>query len=290
MIFLILSVVSSSFLILAFKFFERYNINLFQTIVVNYITCVITGAVVDQHIPDYTHWITLAWFPNSAFLGCSFILFFNLMGHITTHQGVTVTSIANKLSLVIPVCVSFYLYNETITALKICGILLSLVAVVLSSIKDHGHQASFSMKLLFWPLVLFIGSGINDSFVKYAQVNLLQEHEFNAYNTVIFSFAAVIGFIALLYSIMINKQTFQWKSIPAGIFLGVPNYFSIYFLLKTLQLPDWDSSVIFPVNNIGVVAFSAIMAFVLFKESMSMLNKIGLALSVIAIIIMAYAA
>jgi drug/metabolite transporter (DMT)-like permease len=290
MIYLFLSIISASYLILAFKFFERYNINLFQTIVINYVTCVITGAVVDQHTPEYLTWVSLPWFPNAAFLGCSFIIFFNLMGYITTHQGVTVTSIANKLSLVIPVCVSFYLYNETVTAIKIIGIILSLIAVVLSSIKDHGHQASFSMKLLFWPFVLFIGSGINDSFVKYAQVNLLHENDFNAYNTVIFSFAAAIGLIASLYSLITNKQSFQWKAIPAGIILGVPNYFSIYFLLKTLQLPEWDSSIIFPINNIGVVAFSAIMAFVLFKEHMSTLNKIGLGLSVIAIIIMAYAA
>jgi drug/metabolite transporter (DMT)-like permease len=289
MIYILLSIVSSAYLIIAFKFFERFKINLFQTIVMNYVTCVITGCIVDRRIPDYLEWSGLPWFGNAAFLGCSFILFFNLMGHITTHQGVTVTSIANKLSLVIPVCVSFWLYDDTVTALKISGIVLSLVAVVLSSIKDHGHQSSFQLKLLFWPLVLFIGSGINDSFVKYAQVNLLQQHEFNAYNTAIFSFAATIGLLMLLYVILVKKQEFQPKSILAGILLGVPNYFSIYFLLKTLQLPGWDSSIIFPINNIGVVAFSAIMAYILFKEQMSLLNKTGLALSVLAILIMAYA-
>jgi drug/metabolite transporter (DMT)-like permease len=289
MIYLISSIVSASYLILAFKFFERYKIDLFQTIVINYIVCVFTGALFEQIVPDYGNWIHSKWFWNAAILGCSFIFFFNVMGFITTHQGITVTSIANKLSLVITVAFSFYLYDEKITTLKIIGICLSLAAVVLSSIKDHGHDTQFNIKLLFWPLLLFLGSGMNDSLVKYAQVKLLQESEFNNYNIVIFSFAAAIGALILLYRIFIQHKAFDIKAIPAGIILGIPNYFSIYFLLKTLKLPGWESSVIFPINNIGVVAFSAIMAFVLFKERMSRLNLIGLVLALAAILIMAYA-
>lgn len=290
MIYLLLSIISASYLILAFKVFERYNIDLFQTIVINYITCVITGSLFEQMVPDYARWMQQDWFWNAAVLGCSFIFFFNLMGYITTHQGVTVTSIANKLSLVITVAMSFYLYDEKITALKIIGILISLAAVVMSSIKDHGHDTPFSWRLLFWPLILFIGSGMNDTLVKYAQVKLLDESEFNNYNIVIFSFSAGLGLLALLYRIIIQKHTPDVKAIPAGIILGVPNYFSIYFLLQTLKLPGWESSVIFPINNIGVVAFSAIMAYLLFKETMSKINLIGLGLALLAIVIMAYAA
>ncbi len=278
-----------SYLIVVFKYFERYHINFLQVIVFNYITCVITGALVQGEIPQYAEWVTRPWFTNAGFLGCSFIFFLNLMGYITTHQGVSVTSIANKLSLAIPVSVSFYLYQEPITFLKITGIILSIGAVILSSIKDQGLHTTLSLKLLALPLLLFIGSGINDSFVKYAQARLLQENEFGVYNTAMFSFAALIGLFALAYSLIVQKTPFNPKAIIAGIALGVPNYFSIYVLLKAFHLTGWDSSIIFPINNIGVVALSTVVAVVLFKEPMSIINKVGLALSIIAIVVMIYA-
>ena len=73
------------------------------------------------------------------------------------------------------------------------------------------------------------------------------------------------------------------RNVVAGVCLGLPNYGSIYFLLQTFEHSNMESSVIFPINNMGIVAFSAIAAFVLFREQLSALNWLGIVLSIAAI-------
>ena len=65
--------------------------------------------------------------------------------------------------------------------------------------------------------------------------------------------------------------------------LGVPNYFSIYFVLKSLE--ELGGIIVFPVLNIGVVLLSSIISYVYYKEEMSLLNWSGISLSCISIIL-----
>jgi multidrug transporter EmrE-like cation transporter len=69
--------------------------------------------------------------------------------------------------------------------------------------------------------------------------------------------------------------------------LGVPNYFSIHFLLLAFQESSWDSSVLIPVNNIGIVVTSAAVGLIFYRERYSLLNWIGLGMSIAAIALIA---
>ena len=75
------------------------------------------------------------------------------------------------------------------------------------------------------------------------------------------------------------------KSVVGGIALGIPNYLSFLFLLKALATLNWGSSVIFPVANLGTVAFATIVSFIVFKERISKINIAGLAFAAVAIIL-----
>jgi uncharacterized membrane protein len=52
----------------------------------------------------------------------------------------------------------------------------------------------------------------------------------------------------------------------------------MYFLLKTLAAFHDTSAVVFPVNNIGILAASSLVSIVFFKEKMNKLNWYGLIL------------
>ena len=58
-----------------------------------------------------------------------FICLFNIIGITAQKNGVAVASVANKLSLIIPVVLSVYLYNEQLSILKIIAVGIALVAV-----------------------------------------------------------------------------------------------------------------------------------------------------------------
>src|SRR5688572_6112156 len=118
MIYLIGSIIFTSWLTLAFKVVERLRINTFQAIVFNYIACVLTGSVVQGGFVNYGKVTTEPWFGWACLMGGVFIGLYNIIGYTAQKIGVAVASVANKLSLVIPFVFSVILYDEKITALK----------------------------------------------------------------------------------------------------------------------------------------------------------------------------
>lgn len=233
------------------------------------------------------------WFIWAGIMGCMFIMLFNLIGFTTQKLGVAVASVANKLSLVIPFAFSLYLYNEEATWLKVVGIIIALAAVVftcLPATKNAGfankHIPAFLLILL--PAVLFLGSGLLDALVKYVQQTYLNESNDNAYLITSFATATTIGLLVLLILIVAGKQKFDNRSVIAGIVIGVPNYFSLWCLVKVLKAYEGNSSAIIPINNMGIVLFSTVMAWLLFKERLSLVNWTGVILALGAIALIAF--
>jgi uncharacterized membrane protein len=77
------------------------------------------------------------------------------------------------------------------------------------------------------------------------------------------------------------------NSIIGGIALGVPNYFSIYFLLGALQNNVLNSASVFTINNVAIVMLSTLLGIVLFREELSVKNWVGITLAVFSIILVA---
>jgi uncharacterized membrane protein len=58
--------------------------------------------------------------------------------------------------------------------------------------------------------------------------------------------------------------------------------------MKVLKQYAGNSSAIFPIINMGIVLFSALMAMLLFKEHLSKINWVGVILSLAAIALIAF--
>lgn len=293
MIYLLGSILFSSYLTLSFKVLQRLNINTLQAIVFNYITCVITGSIINGSFPVNKQNIAAPWFVWAIVMGAMFVSILNIVGFTTQKLGVAIASVANKLSMVIPFVFSIYLYNENSTALKIVGIAVALAAVVLTcypSQKNSGEPPKSKELLFLLPIILFISSGLLDTLIVYVKnsffINPLDN--FNNFLIISFSVAACIGLVILLVQFVTNKQQFSFKALLAGIIIGVPNYFSIWCLGKVITAYKGNSSAIIPVNNMGIVLFSAVAAWLLFKEKLSLLNWVGIGLAMAAIALIAY--
>lgn len=292
MLFLIGSIILSSWLTLSFKLLERFRINTFQAIVFNYITCVITGSVVNGAFPINAAAVQEPWFKWAMLMGAVFIVLFNVIAKTAQTMGVAIASVANKLSLVIPFLFSIVLYNEAATGLKIAGVLLALVAVVFTCwpSADHKEPSGKVVKPAYFllPLFLFIGSGLLDTMIKYVETTFVNNSNQNAYLISSFAAAATIGSVRLLIGFTSGSIKFEPKAVLAGIIIGVPNYFSIWCLMHVLKAYAGNSSAIIPINNMGIVLFSTIVAFLLFNEKLSKLNWLGIVLSIAAIALIAY--
>ncbi len=289
MLYLLGSIVLTSYLTLAIKACERYRVNIFQAILFNYMTCVVTGSFVNGSFPVNASVIGTAWFRWACLMGVLFISIFNTLGATTQRNGVAVASVANKLSLIIPVVLSVYLYGERMSTWKGLGVGLALLAVVLTCYrKEPVANPQQYASVSFLPLILFIGSGLLDALINHVQKNYVTDENKNAYLISGFLSAATIGSCILLIQYLRGKQYFAWKNLLAGIIIGIPNYFSIWCLVRFLKVSPWQSSASIPMNNMGIVLFSAVAAWLLFRERLTKANWAGIILSLAAIWLIAF--
>ncbi len=282
MIYLTLSVLSSVIIFVVFKLFSRYQVNTLHAIVVNYIVACISGIVAYESSINFTEIPSYEWFYYTLGLGALFIIVFNLMAITTQRSGLSVVSVATKMSVVIPIIFGLVYYKESFGIYKIIGVLLALMAVYLASIKTR-EGLSISAKGFVFPLLVFIGSGIIDTSIKFLENSFVAENDVPIFSATIFGSAAFIGLTVLGFKAVQGNFSFQFKNILGGIALGIPNYFSIFFLVKALRSDLLDSSGIFTVNNVAIVMISTLFGILLFKEKLSNKNWLGILLAIISI-------
>ncbi|WP_031428817.1 EamA family transporter [Flavimarina sp. Hel_I_48] len=281
--YLLYSILSSTIIFIVFKLFPRFNIDRLQAIVVNYMVACFAGLFFYQHSFSYLEIVNQNWFPGALLLGFLFIAIFYLMALTTQRNGIAVVSVATKMSVVIPVAFGIVYFKDSLDAIKLLGIVLALLAVYLVSLKtDLG--LGLDRKNLILPILVFMGSGIIDTSIKFLEETYIAQKDVPLFSAVIFAFAFVVGLVLLIFRFRKQPSKFDFKNILAGIALGLPNYFSIFFLVRALR-NGWESSTVFLINNVGIVVLSTLIALLLFKEQMSRKNWFGLLLAIVGIIL-----
>ncbi|GEQ86664.1 hypothetical protein ULMS_21720 [Patiriisocius marinistellae] len=286
MIYLLLSILASTLIFVVFKLFTRFKINTLHAIVFNYFVACICGVIgygkpiVLSEIPQYE------WFYYTLGLGALFIIVFNLMALTTQRSGLSVVSVATKMSLVIPILFGLIYYKESLGIYKGIGMLLALVAVYLASIKNSDGLVVKRSYLIF-PVLVFLGSGIIDTSIKFLEDSFVADGDIALFSSTIFAAAALIGISIISIKGITGGSKFEFKNIIGGLALGIPNFFSIYFLIKTLRSDLFDSSGIFTVNNVGIVMLSTLVGIILFNEKLLTKNWIGIILAIISIMLVA---
>ena len=286
MIFLLLSILFSTGLFVVFKYFGIYKIDVLKAIFVNYIVAFSMGFFFAERQIPISEIYLQPWFSGALFLGALFVSIFFVMAMTAQKNGVSVTSIAGKMSVVVPVIFGIILYNESVTFLKIVGIIMALIAVYLSSVKEEKSKKNGTLLL---PILLFIGSGTIDTLLKYIQENHVSDEDVSIFSGSLFGIAGAFSFLILVIKTLKKRESFGYKNIIAGIILGVPNYYSIIFLIKALQNKNFESSTLFTINNVAIVVVSTLVGLFFFKEKFSIKNKIGVAMAVLAIILVTIA-
>ncbi len=258
-----------------------------QAIIINYVVACISGIIAYSQPIPITEISTQGWFYGAMILGVIFITVFNLMAITTQRNGLSVAAVATKMSLAIPIVFGVVVYNESTGLLKITGILIALIAVYLTAMKT-GEGISITKKNLIFPLLVFIGSGIIDTSLKYFETHFVAKDDVPIFSATIFGFAAIIGLFTLCYKRITGTLKIATKNIIAGIGLGIPNYFSIYFLIQALRHEHMDSSTVFTINNVAILLVSTLAGILFFKERLTLKNWIGIALAVLSILLVAF--
>jgi len=286
MLFLIGSIIASTAIMIIFRTLENFKIPLFQAIVLNYFAASILGFLLVPVSFNFQQIINSQWFWFAAVIGFMLIVMFYIIGTSTQKAGVTPTTVASKMSVIIPISFSIFYYAENVTVLKIFAILVALLAVVFSSLKKRDNTLNY--KYIILPFILFFGAGFLDTLVKIAQQEYLTQSSTALFSAVTFSFAAFFG----LCITIIRKEKiltfFYRKTLLMGGLLGVANFFSMYLLIIALSSGIFESSVVFGLNNTGIVALSVVSAIIFFREKLTIINWLGLLLTFISIVMLTF--
>jgi drug/metabolite transporter (DMT)-like permease len=283
MFFLVLCILSSTLIFISFRYFETFRINIFNAIIVNYFTASSLAFILISDstilIPgEFSSWMTMA-----LLLGILFVIIFYLIAITTQEVGIAVSSIACKMSMILPILFSILYYNENVSGIKIAGIILAPAGVVLSVIKkDISLQ---NKKFIVLPLVMFLGVGITDSLVKYAQQDHLNNVSILQFSAYLFLISFISSFIFKFIRGFRNSASFSKKDILGGIFLGLANFSSLFFFILALRHSGIDSSLVFGINSIGIVLLSVLSGIILFHEKLTKINWAGIITAVISLVI-----
>ena len=290
--FLILCILSSTGIFIVFRSLERFSIPAFPVIVVNYLTATVLGFVINGTSLDLSTITTSGWLTMSILIGVLFILMFFLVDLSSRKAGISVTTVAAKMSVILPIAFSMLLDPaDRINLLKGAAILAALSGVFLTVYKPA--KTSIDRAVLYIPLILFVGMGIVDSLVKFAQFRYVDDPDTALFSGVLFLNAFLTGVVILIFSPRYLPHFLKPSRWVWGLLLGGVNFGSIYFLMRALNYispagGSIDSSVIFGVNNTGIVALSILTGLIIFRERLSPVNWVGVFLSALALALFAF--
>lgn len=282
MIFLILAVISSAAIALVLKFFRSQEGNRYGIIIGNYMTCIVISLIMigdPRVIPAAapSTWIC------GIIGGLLFVAGLVFMQSSIKVNGATLTSAFGKLGVMVPLAMSLLVFGEKPAIVQVVGILVALAALVVINLpsKDESNKAAtYSFALL---ILTFLGNGLADSMAKVFE-HIGSRSDDRIYIFFIFASACLITAILAYVEYKKTSKKIIPKELLAGIAVGIPNYYSSFFLLGSVErLPSF---LVYPIFSTGTILLVMVVSTLLFRERPSKTQYIGIAMILAALVLL----
>lgn len=287
MAWIILCAISYIGIFVIFKLIDVKGAPLLNCIVVNYLTATILGFAIFGSFP-VAHIVEANWFPIGILLGFLFIVAFLLVGISSSKTGIVITTVASKMSLVVPMLFYIIMYGEPVSAVKIVAILLAVASVILCTYKPSKEKTKSDIWKFLLPAIIFIAMGANDSLVIYSRERFGISDDAALFTATLFGISLLCG---ILYSI-VKKGTLRkfltFKTWWLGILLGSFNFGSVYFVIQSMNTGIISTSSLYGICNTSTILLSILIGVIFFKEKLTRLNVVGGICAIATIILLAY--
>lgn len=301
MFYLLLATACSATIALIFKHADNTNANRYLVTSANYLTAFSislfmilykdllvglekTGGFVDE----FSYLLTQDSYTLSAYssviwaiivgsiAGIFFFSSFIYYQKSIRENGVAIAGTFSKLGILIPMIFSIIIWKEYPTGLQWIGIGLSILSILLVNLSSDSLE-KFDIKPSI--ILLFLLGGMAEFSNK-----IYQNYGLNEYKDVFLLFVFLMAFLISMFFIIKDKVNFKLRDILIGFAVGVPNLFSSYFLIQSLETVK--TSVAFPFFSAGSIVIINLGGYFIFKEKISRKNKIAIGLIIIALVLM----
>ncbi|GAB5534749.1 MAG: membrane protein [Rubricoccaceae bacterium] len=288
MLFLGLAVACSIGLAGLFNLAERRQLDRTALLTVNYAAAV--GLAVGLQGAQPMSGITAPLVALGVAQGILFIAGFWVFLLAIRQAGMGLAAGVMRLSVVIPVLASWAIWAERPSALQGLGLALGglaffLVARPATPAESESGEPTEALRTVVVLGGLFLAGGAVDLLNKTFSIRFSDTVPKPTFLLFVFGVALVVGIGMLLAQ---GLRTGRWPRGAVfgwGALIGVVNYASADFFLRAVDaLP---APFVFPANSVAVVLGATLVGWVVWGERISRTNAIGLAMAVVALVLLA---
>lgn len=196
---------------------------------------------------------------------------------------VSLTVLITNFNMVLCTLISYIVFDEPISWIRLCGIMLTIVSFVVCN--GVGTKQAVDKKWLILAVLSMVTSA-GGSIVSKCVGESAYSGEAQAYISSLYIVAALLAI--LIYPIMAKKEKRTFKigfnaikyAAAVGISLGV--YQAVY----NYGLARIDGTFIFPVQAGGTIILSTLSGVLIFKDKLTKKQVFGMLIGLVALVIM----
>ncbi|MFW6291065.1 MAG: hypothetical protein ACOC7V_01980 [Spirochaetota bacterium] len=275
MIWLVLSILSSTAVAVLLKYASVRRVAQFPLFAVNYATALVFGLVLAEQGSAAAE--PAAGIALAVATGVLYVLGFLVFKRTITEAGTGIATSVSRLSVTLPVLISVAAFGEIVGGWQAAGIVLAIAVLPLSGKVWPPRRDELRAGALVWTLAVFVIFGLNDIVLK-VRSELLPGSDPGFFFALLFGTAGVIS-VALALA---RRQRFRALTL-LGIPLGAVNYGTAHFLANALETVPGSQA--FTLNSVGVMLVAVVAGRLLFAERLARHNYLFLAGSVAAIVL-----
>ena len=287
-VYIALSVICSVVVSVLLKLAPRYGVDVRQAIAGNYLVAMLlTAALLDPH-PSLLELPAAhpAWRVLAA-LGVLLPAMFVVLAYSVRRVGVVVTDAAQRLSLLLPLLAAFTVFGEAFSWHKGAGMAIGLIAIACIVLRRRDGDTRSAAGSWWWPLVVFAGMGAID--ILFKRVAQLTGVPFADVLLATFVLAFVLAMLAVIALYAGQRMRWRWRNVGGALLLGVFNFGNILFYVQAHRHLAHAPALVFSAMNIGVIVLATLVGVWWLGERLGRLNRLGLALAVAAVLVLATA-
>jgi drug/metabolite transporter (DMT)-like permease len=196
-----------------------------------------------------------------------------------SRRGASIAVSASQLSVLIPVSLSVAMFGERLSTTQLVGVAIALVSLPLLAAKiGGGLKEGLDRETLF----LLVAQLFVQGFAQFSSKVLVATGlgaERSAFFLAVFVSATLVTIpVALRHRGKIGRKDLAYGSVVGVCNIGG----NLSILLALAVLPG---SIVFPLVNSGGLLLVTILAWLIFRERISRINALGIALTLAAVLL-----
>ena len=264
-----------------FKLARRYHIDVLQAITWNFTVAIILLVIINKPLITLQTFSLVSIYPYIA-LGILLPVLFLMIAASIRINGIVLTAIVERLALFIPLVIAYLLFNKSLNNIELTGIALSISSIFF--IIPWKRTAKRSSGGWIYLVSIFIIMGISLTLFRHVAQNPIPN---TTSLLIVFVMAFIVSLIILGIHIARKKTRFSWPHILIGWIMGFAFFGYITFNLQIHQAMNTQPRAAFSALNVGIITLAMMIGLFIFNERLNKLNKVGIFLALVAIIIVA---